>query len=99
MAEVVLRALALKGVAEHRNELVPEFAIHSAEGDILTTGRADAVVFSDAKPSLVFDWKSNVSPTDADRQAYAGQLLKYMTAIGAKRGAVVYLTLRELDWV
>ncbi len=99
MAGVLLRALALNGVAEHRNELVPEFAIYSAEGDILTTGRADAVAFSDGKPSLVFDWKSDVSPTDADRQTYAGQLLKYMTAIGATRGAVVYLTLRELDWV
>lgn len=99
MSGVVLRALALEGVAEHRKELVPELAVYDSDGDILTTGRADAVAFSGGEPAVVFDWKSDVSPTEADRQAYAAQLLKYMTAIGAKRGAVVYLTLRQLDWV
>jgi CRISPR-associated exonuclease Cas4 len=47
----------------------------------------------------VFDWKSDVAPTAADRQAYAGQLLQYVEAVGAPRGAVVYLTLRQLDWI
>jgi CRISPR-associated exonuclease Cas4 len=47
----------------------------------------------------VFDWKSDVGPTAGDGQAYAGQLLQYLETIGAPRGAVVYLTLGELDWI
>jgi hypothetical protein len=47
----------------------------------------------------VFDWKSDVAPTAAERQVYAGQLLEYMEAIDAPRGAVVYLTLSQMDWI
>jgi len=48
---------------------------------------------------VVFDWKSDVSPSATDRQIYAGQLLEYMKAVGAPRGAIVYLTLQQLDWI
>ena len=101
MAATVLRALSLPGVAEHRGTLVPEMALYSARnaGGILMAGRADAVAVADGQPIVVFDWKSDVAPTAADRQTYAGQLLEYMEAVGAPRGAVVYLTLRELDWI
>jgi CRISPR-associated exonuclease Cas4 len=54
---------------------------------------------ADGRPIVVFDWKSDVAPTPADRQTYAAQLLEYMEAVGASRGAVVYLTLRELVWI
>ncbi|MEA3153019.1 MAG: CRISPR-associated exonuclease Cas4 [Betaproteobacteria bacterium] len=101
MAATVLRALSLPGVAEHRGTLVPEMALYSARnaGGILMAGRADAVAVADGQPIVVFDWKSDVAPNAADRQTYAGQLLEYMEAVGAPRGAVVYLTLRELDWI
>jgi len=35
----------------------------------------------------------------ADRRVYAWQLLQYLEAVGAPRGAVVYLTLAEFDWM
>jgi len=62
-------------------------------------GRADAIAVAGGRPLVVFDWKSDVVPSAADRQTYAGQLLEYMEAVDAPRGAVVYLTLRELDWI
>src|ERR1700722_20627250 len=67
-------------------------------GAILMAGRADAVAFADGQPVVVFDWKSDVAPSAADRRTYAGQLLEYMEAVGAPpRGSVFYLPLRELD--
>lgn len=96
-----LRALRLPGVAEHRTSLVPELTLYGARdaGRTLTAGRADAVAVAAGRAILAFDWKSDVAPTAADRQAYAGQLLQYLEAVGAQRGAVVYLTLGELDWI
>jgi len=101
MAATALRALALPGVAEHRSALVVELPLYDAReaGAVLMTGRADAIAVTDGRPAVVFDWKSNVAPGEADRQAYAAQLLEYMAAVGAPRGAVVYLTLREIDWI
>jgi len=101
MAATALRTLSLPGIAEHRVTMVPEMAIYGARdsGAILIAGRADAVAIAGGRPVAVFDWKSDVAPSAADRQTYAGQLLEYMEAVGAPRGAVVYLTLRELDWI
>jgi CRISPR-associated exonuclease Cas4 len=47
----------------------------------------------------VFDWKSDVAPTDADRLAYKAQLLEYARATGATRGAVVYMSLGQAHWI
>lgn len=101
MATTAVRALSLPGVAEHRSTLVPELALYNARNvsGILMAGRADAVAVLDGRPVVVFDWKSDVAPSAADRQTYRGQLVEYMEAVGAPRGAVVYLTLRELDWI
>ncbi|MCP3440667.1 exodeoxyribonuclease V subunit beta [Bradyrhizobium sp. CCGUVB14] len=101
MAVTALRALRLPGVAEHRAALVPEIPLYGARdaGRTLTAGRADAVAIAAGRTVLAFDWKSDVAPTAADRQAYAGQLLQYLEAVGAPLGAVVYLTLGELDWI
>jgi CRISPR-associated exonuclease Cas4 len=101
MAATAMRTLSLPGVAEHRGTLAPEMTIYGAHdsGAILIAGRADAVAVADGRPVAVFDWKSDVAPSAADRQTYAGQLLEYIKAVGAPRGAVVYLTLRELDWI
>jgi CRISPR-associated exonuclease Cas4 len=101
MAMTALRALGLPGIAEHRASLLPEITVFSARNAdrILTAGRADAVAVAAGRAVVAFDWKSDVAPTAADRQAYAGQLLQYLEAVGAPRGAVVYLTLAELDWI
>ena len=101
MAATALRTLKLPGIAEHRGTLVPEMALYGARdaGAILMAGRADAIAVVSGRPVVVFDWKSDVAPSAADRQAYAGQLLEYMEAVGAPRGAVVYLTHGELDWI
>ena len=101
MAATALRTLSLPGIAEHRSTLMSEIALYGARdaGAILMAGRADAVAFAGGQPVVVFDWKSDVAPSAADRRTYAGQLLEYMEAVGAPRGAVVYLTLRELDWI
>jgi len=56
------------------------------------TGRADALVLDGDLVSVVVDWKSDVAPTNTDKLAHAGQLLKYMGACGAPRGALVYMT-------
>lgn len=99
MAAAVLRTLILPEIVEHRAELTPEVPLYSTEGDTMMAGRADALAFSGGRPAVVFDWKSDVSPAPADRQAYARQLLKYMAASGAPRGAVVYISLGQLEWV
>ncbi|MGY8666214.1 hypothetical protein Q3C01_28225 [Bradyrhizobium sp. UFLA05-109] len=62
-------------------------------------GRADAVAIADGRPIVVFDWKSHVAPTAVDRQKCAGQLQEHVEAVGAPPGAVVHLTLRELNWI
>jgi CRISPR-associated exonuclease Cas4 len=101
MAATALRALNLPGIAEHRGALVPEMALYDARdaGAILMAGRADAIAVADGRPVVVFDWKSDVAPSAADRKTYAVQLLEYMEAVSAPRGAVVYLTLGELHWI
>ena len=101
MAATALRVLDLPGIAEYRSALMPEVALYGARNDdaVLIAGRADAIALAGGRAAVVFDWKSDVAPTLADRQAYAGQLLTYMEAVGAPRGAVVYLTLGQLDWI
>jgi CRISPR-associated exonuclease Cas4 len=48
---------------------------------------------------IVFDWKSDVSPNASERKTYRLQLAQYLHAIGAQRGAVVYMTSGHVDWV
>jgi CRISPR-associated exonuclease Cas4 len=82
------------------DKLVPEFPLYGARSeDLLVSARADAVATENGKPIAVFDWKSDVSPSAADRQAYDGQLLQYLELIWAPKGAVVYMTTREVRWV
>ena len=101
MAATALRTLSLPGDCRTSGHTdAGDGALRRPHaGAILMAGRADAVAFAGGQPVVVFDWKSDVAPSATDRQAYAGQLLEYMQAVGAPRGAVVYLTLRELDWI
>ena len=45
------------------------------------------------------DWKSDLEPTAAEQAEYLGQLADYLRAFGAARGALVYLTRREVVWL
>jgi CRISPR-associated exonuclease Cas4 len=65
----------------------------------LVAGRADAVVYASSKPRIVFDWKSDVAPDAAARASYASQIAQYTHILGAERGAVVYMSLGQVQWV
>ena len=101
LAATARRTLALPAVAELRRDLMAEIGVYASrdDGETLVAGRADAVASKDGRPSVVFDWKSDVAPSDADRLAYKGQLLEYVRAVGAARGAVIYMSLGQVHWV
>jgi ATP-dependent exoDNAse (exonuclease V) beta subunit len=100
-ADTALRTLHLPDVAALRSGMMAEIPIWaSQDADTLLAGRADAtVVDKDGTITAVFDWKSDVAPSPADRSQHAGQLSDYLSATGAPRGAVVYMTLGETIWV
>ena len=62
-------------------------------------GRADAIAVRGRQVSVVVDWKSDVAPTAEDIRAHTGQIRHYMTALGAARGALVYMTSGTVQWV
>jgi ATP-dependent exoDNAse (exonuclease V) beta subunit len=99
MARTAHRTLHLPEIAPLRSMLVPELSVWSATKGELIAGRADATAYEAGTPTVVLDWKSDVAPTSEDRAQYRGQLQEYMTAIGASRGAVVYMSLGEIAWV
>ena len=102
LAETALRTWRLPEVAEHREGLVAEVPIYgrlSGDDLRLVAGRADAVVYASSKPRIVFDWKSDVAPDTSARASYAGQIAQYANILGAERGAVVYMSLGQVQWV
>jgi hypothetical protein len=100
MAKTAARTLAFADIAELRAHLVPEVPIwSSAQDGILTAGRADAVAVQGDAVLAVLDWKSDVSPSSEDRSGHIGQLTDYLTAVGAAKGAVVYMSLGEVVWI
>ena len=99
LAKTALRTLHLPEIAALRPKLVPELAIWSATEGELIAGRVDATAYDGAAPSVVLDWKSDLRPTSQDRAQYRRQLQEYMLAMGADRGAVVYMSLGEIAWV
>ncbi len=99
MASTALRSLRTPEIAKLRPLLVPELSVWSELDGDLIAGRADAVAIENGSVSVVLDWKSDVRPTPEDRAQYAGQLTAYKEAVGARRGAVVYMTLGELVWL
>jgi ATP-dependent exoDNAse (exonuclease V) beta subunit len=99
LAKTALRSLCLPEIAALRPKLVPEVAVWSANKGELLAGRADATAYEGNTPTVVLDWKSDVAPTPEDRAQYRGQLQEYMTAIGANRAALVYMSLGEIEWV
>jgi CRISPR-associated exonuclease Cas4 len=102
LAATTLRTLSLEAVSEDRSNLVAEVSVYGAldaSGERLIAGRADAARFRNEKPDIVFDWKSDVSPRPEDRTVYAAQVAQYVRVLGARRGAVVYMTPGEIQWV
>jgi CRISPR-associated exonuclease Cas4 len=99
MAEAVLRTLALPEVSAARPKLKPELALYAELGpQHLLAGRADAIAFENEGADIVFDWKSDVSPSAAVIEDHANQLGAYLKATGAKRGALVYMTTGLIRW-
>lgn len=99
LAVTALRTLRLPEIAELRPNLVPELTIWSEHKGDLISGRADATAYTGDAPAAVLDWKSDIAPSAQDRARYTAQLQDYMMATGAPRGAVVYMSLGEVEWV
>ncbi|MGY3532185.1 ATP-dependent exoDNAse (exonuclease V) beta subunit [Bradyrhizobium sp. USDA 4452] len=102
MASTALRTLSLPELQSFRGTLTVEVPIYgSAPTSMqdLIAGRADAVARAEDGSLIVFDWKSDVAPRESDRSAYRRQLGQYLHVIGARRGAVVYMTSGHIDWL
>ncbi|MCL2713936.1 MAG: UvrD-helicase domain-containing protein [Alphaproteobacteria bacterium] len=102
IASTALRTLELPELEPFRSSLVAEVPIHgqSATGpDNLIAGIADAVARGADGAVVVFDWKSDRVIGETARIAYRRQLQHYLNVLGARRGALVYMTPGELDWV
>jgi exodeoxyribonuclease-5 len=105
MASVVIRTLQLPVVAQYRTVLQPEFGVFRLMADeynglTAVSGVIDAIAYNrDGKPEVVFDWKSDVLPTAAARLHHAAQVRQYLSATGATRGLVVYMTTGEVGEV
>jgi CRISPR-associated exonuclease Cas4 len=99
MAETALRTLSLPDIAALRPFLIPELPVWASAEDGLIAGRADALAVRDGSIEVAFDWKSDVDPTPSVRAGYVRQLRRYLSATGASRGAVVFMSLGEVVWV
>lgn len=99
-AATALRTLALPDVAALRPALRAEIPVWACDPDgILMAGRADAAAVEEGRIIAVLDWKSDLDPTPQDRAGYVGQLVTYLKATGAPRGALVFMSRDEVVWV
>ena len=97
LAATILRTLTLPEIAQLRPRLLPECRVYgretSANGEILTSGTADAVALStDTTINVVIDWKSDVELDAGKLNASRGQLEAYRKATGASRALLVLMT-------
>jgi CRISPR-associated exonuclease Cas4 len=102
MADAALRTFALPELQPFIHRFVSELPLYGAASagvSELISGRADAVARADEGDLVVFDWKSDVAPSERSRLAYRQQLRQYLRVLGAKRGAVVYMTSGRIDWI
>jgi CRISPR-associated exonuclease Cas4 len=102
LAETALRTWSLPELADHRQDMIAEVPVYGrlvGEGERLVAGRADAVCYRNGKPHTVFDWKSDVACDAAARAGYASQIRQYARVLGAERGAVVYMSLGQIQWI
>ena len=103
IAATALKTMRLPEIAALRPGLIPEMTLFgiSEDGTAQTalSGRADAIAFEEGQPSVVLDWKSDITPSPEDVRLHAAQLRHYLGAAGARRGALVYMTPGTLHWV
>lgn len=100
MARTALNTIGFAAVATLRRHLIPEIPIWSSLADgTLVAGRADAVAVENGNIVAALDWKSDVAPSHQERSDYIGQMRSYLTTTGARRGALVYMTLGEIVWI
>lgn len=104
LASTVRRTLTLPEIAELRPRLEPEFWIYAGtESDnlaALTAGIADAVAFdASGRLELVIDWKSDVNPGDAVVEQYRDQVRDYLSATGATKGMIVFMSSGRIERV
>lgn len=98
-AQTVLQTLQFPEIVALRPTLQAETTVWAAMDDSLLAGRADAVSLVNDQVQVVLDWKGDVAPAARDRAGYRGQVGEYLKATGASRGALVYMSLGEVEWV
>ena len=98
-ALTAMRTLRFPEIAALRPTLQGETAIWAASDGTYLAGRADAVSIVGGQVRAVLDWKGDVAPSAKDRAGYRGQLAEYLEATGALRGALVYMSLGQIEWV
>jgi CRISPR-associated exonuclease Cas4 len=102
-ANTVIRTLALPELAPIRPQLVAEWPVFAltkcGPSPARLAGRIDAMAFENDRPTIVVDWKSDISPSDEDIANHSAQLSDYLRATGAPRGALVYMTTGAVRWV
>lgn len=102
MADTALRTFTLPELQPFIHRFVPEVPLYGATaagaGELIS-GRADAVALADDGDLIAFDWKSDVAPSGRNRMVYREQLGQYLHVLGARRGAIVYMTSGHIDWI
>jgi ATP-dependent exoDNAse (exonuclease V) beta subunit len=98
-AQTALRTLHFPEIDALRPSLLAETTVWAAMDGSYLAGRADAISVVDGQVQAVLDWKGDIAPAAGDRAGYRGQLAEYLTATGAPRGALVYMSLGEVEWV
>ena len=99
MARTALRSWGLAEIEAIKPYLVPELAVWPSAEDGLVAGRADTLAVKGERVEAVIDWKSDVDVTPTVGAGYVHQLQRYLSATGASRGALVFMSLGEIVWV
>jgi CRISPR-associated exonuclease Cas4 len=102
IAQTAWRTWSLPELTQHKNCLVAEVPVYgriNGDDQRPVSGRADAVAYGSGKPRIVFDWKSDVAPNATARASYVNQIAQYAQVLGAERGAIVYMSLGQFQWV
>jgi exodeoxyribonuclease-5 len=105
MAGTIVNTLNLPIVRDNRSRLLPEINVHGVDeqrpgGLKLVSGVADAIAADEAGGvDLVIDWKSDVELPPAAAKEHRAQMRQYMKATSCRLGAVVYMTLGQVDEV
>jgi exodeoxyribonuclease-5 len=105
MADTIVKTLNLPIVRDNRPRLLPEISVHGLDEQKprslkLVSGIADAIAMDEAgRVDLVIDWKSDIELIPAASKEHRAQLRQYMKATECHIGAVVYMTLGQVDEV